>query len=154
MQDLKDYIQLLHNQQKENNVVRMCFTNCKMLYDFAKIHLNIEIDFVCGYIVKYLTPNLYGITEHCWCEYKGLHLEPSYEIDITRNVQYVKTFKELAPYIRGYDTADKREFIKTRADFQKKFNRQINDDVLFFCMHKVQTQRYILRHKPEWVVGF
>ena len=150
MQDLQDFIQLLHDQQKENNVTKLCWTNAKVLHEFAKAHLNIDIKFVCGYLVKFKNVN-FGITEHCWCEYKGVLLDPSYEYKNVPNKKYVKNFKELSLFTKNhFNKSRQREFIKKRMEFQKKFNR-CNAGTMFFSLHKMNTLNYIHQHRPEWV---
>ena len=81
-----------------------------------------------------------GIAEHCWCEYDGNIIEPSYEYVIQnnryrKNVEYVKTFKELTTLITSRESAT--ECIRNRAKFERIVNVVLNNN----CEYDAKYQK-------------
>ena len=105
----------MHQYQQTNDIKLVCCSNSLILREWAKNTLNIDIDIICGYVVCFDFNK--GITEHCWCEYNGQLLEPSFNWFEHPRI-YVKRFKELVPFVNSCDLNTIKEFIAYRAKFE------------------------------------
>ena len=97
---IESVIEKLHSyQQKQNSCACKSDVDAAMLYLLCKDLLNIKIQIISGFLYKCEMKNgkliRKHIVNHCWCEYDGKILEPTYEYCNQSEFQYVKNFCDL-----------------------------------------------------------
>ena len=130
-QDINKFITNFHIFQKRNRIRNLCCSNTIILYRFGKNKLNIKLEMFSGYLFMINSKGRGTVVEHCWCEYNGIILEPSYQYSNTyiKYKKYIKKFCDIPKfYMKDISIDRKKELLKSRNILKKDLDTMCNDD--------------------------
>jgi hypothetical protein len=149
----------MHEYQKMNGIHKECVTNSLFLYDcldlMATAYGTLKPKLCTGVCVYTRDINLV-MNIHCWVQYDGKNLEPSYDVYSTApsDRDYVDNVKELfSEYGELISSAQKREFIKGILGFRKMLDDAIKNTKMTPEGYRAQ-QKYIIESMPELLPYF
>ena len=133
-QNINQFITKFLILQKRNKIRNLCCSNSIILYLFAKNKVNIKLDVISGYIFIVNDKGRYSIVEHCWCEYNGIILEPSYQYcdQITSIIyrKYIKKFCDIPKFVfNDIRVCEKKELLERRNILNQEKDMLCNDKV-------------------------
>lgn len=96
------FLALMHEYQKINDIKDQSIANAQLLFDFLRVNFpNIKAKVKPSMCLVYdEAENRYEVINHLVISLGGkLFVDPSYEIHIMKNVQYLDSFQNITRYI-------------------------------------------------------